>query len=202
MIKNILFDLDGTLIDSAYWHYVALNKALQKICWFSISLEDHINHYNALPTKVKLSMLEKKWLIQSNQFNEIQALKQQYTIEQIKLHCKPNDRYDLLKYLKEWWYIVWCVTNCIKLTTIELLQKTNIIQFFDVIIDTDMIAIPKPDPESYKLALTTLNITAEETLVIQDTLKWATAWLLSWCNVRLLKSHNDLSISTITQRIK
>jgi hypothetical protein len=47
-----------------------------------------------------------------------------------------------------------------------------------------------------------LNITAEETLIVEDTVKWATAWLLSWCNVRLLKSYDDLSISTIIQRIK
>jgi HAD superfamily hydrolase (TIGR01509 family) len=34
-----------------------------------------------------------------------------------------------------------------------------------------MIAKPKPDPESYKLALTMLNITAEETLIVEDTVK-------------------------------
>lgn len=52
-IKAILFDLDGTLIDSTKdLHYQALNLALEKIAPdYTISYKDHIEHFNGLSTK-------------------------------------------------------------------------------------------------------------------------------------------------------
>ena len=49
MIKAVIFDLDGVLIDATEWHYEALNDAL-KLFGFEISREDHTGFYNVLPT--------------------------------------------------------------------------------------------------------------------------------------------------------
>ena len=57
MIEAILFDLDGVLVDACDWHYESLNSALISSGYNPISREDHIEKFNGLPTKVKLSML-------------------------------------------------------------------------------------------------------------------------------------------------
>ena len=43
MIKAILFDLDGVLVDACDWHYLALNRALDEVVGFTISREDHVS---------------------------------------------------------------------------------------------------------------------------------------------------------------
>ncbi len=44
MIKGIVFDMDGVLIEAKDWHYDALNKAL-KLFGFEISRFDHLTTY-------------------------------------------------------------------------------------------------------------------------------------------------------------
>ena len=34
MIKAILYDLDGVLVDATEWHYESLNAALKEVCGF------------------------------------------------------------------------------------------------------------------------------------------------------------------------
>ena len=49
MIKTIIFDLDGVLIESKEIHYKALNEALPFN--YRISYEEHLSTYDGLPTK-------------------------------------------------------------------------------------------------------------------------------------------------------
>ena len=60
MIKLIIFDLDGVLVDTKPLHYYALNKALKKIENYEISINDHSNIFDGLPTKEKLNILIKQ----------------------------------------------------------------------------------------------------------------------------------------------
>ena len=58
MIKAVLFDMDGVLIDAKDWHYEALNRALEHF-GFAISRESHLSTFDGLPTRAKLQMLTK-----------------------------------------------------------------------------------------------------------------------------------------------
>ena len=55
MIKTIIFDLDGVLIESKEIHYKALNAALPVD--YRIGYEEHLSTYDGLPTKQKLELL-------------------------------------------------------------------------------------------------------------------------------------------------
>ena len=57
MIKTIIFDLDGVLIESKEIHYKALNAALPAD--FRIGYEEHLSTYDGLPTKQKLQIMSK-----------------------------------------------------------------------------------------------------------------------------------------------
>lgn len=54
--RAVVFDMDGVLVDARDWHYRALNEALA-VFDAEISLEDHLDRFNGLPTRVKLGML-------------------------------------------------------------------------------------------------------------------------------------------------
>ena len=55
MIKTIIFDLDGVLVDTKKIHFEALNKALLKVNKkYEISFSDHLKTFDGLPTKKKI----------------------------------------------------------------------------------------------------------------------------------------------------
>lgn len=63
MIKGLIFDLDGVLVDTKDLHFLALNEALKKIKIKNIiSYNDHVNIYDGLPTSEKLKLLNEEKL--------------------------------------------------------------------------------------------------------------------------------------------
>jgi beta-phosphoglucomutase-like phosphatase (HAD superfamily) len=50
MIKSLIFDLDGVLVNTKDLHFLALNEALKKSkIKHIISYDDHVNIYDGLP---------------------------------------------------------------------------------------------------------------------------------------------------------
>ena len=58
MIKLIIFDLDGVLVDAKNIHYETLNVALSLVDnKYVINWEDHLSMFDGLKTNQKLEML-------------------------------------------------------------------------------------------------------------------------------------------------
>ena len=62
MIKAILYDLDGVLVDATEWHYESLNEALKEISGFEISRLEHIQTFNGLPTQIFFHIFPPLWM--------------------------------------------------------------------------------------------------------------------------------------------
>ena len=61
MIKSLIFDLDGVLVNTKDLHFLALNEALKKSkIKYNISYDDHVNIYDGLPTLEKLKLLNQR----------------------------------------------------------------------------------------------------------------------------------------------
>ena len=60
MIKLVVFDLDGVLVDARELHYEALNEALADVDEkYIIGREEHLSTFDGLSTTKKLQMLTK-----------------------------------------------------------------------------------------------------------------------------------------------
>ena len=58
MVKLVVFDLDGVLVDARELHYEALNLALRDIEErYVINRSEHLSTYDGLSTTKKLQML-------------------------------------------------------------------------------------------------------------------------------------------------
>ena len=57
IIKGLIFDLDGVLVDTKKIHFDALNYALEAVKFEPISLREHLNTFDGLPTNEKLKIL-------------------------------------------------------------------------------------------------------------------------------------------------
>jgi phosphoglycolate phosphatase-like HAD superfamily hydrolase len=93
MIKLIIFDLDGVLIDAREIHYEALNRAISLIGKdFIINKEEHLSTYDGLPTKNKLELLSKNKNLPTDKHSLIWDNKQKFTIEVINETVREDER--------------------------------------------------------------------------------------------------------------
>jgi beta-phosphoglucomutase len=168
MIKAIIFDLDGVLVDATEWHYEALNKAL-KLFGFEINREMHVGEYNGLPTRKKLEMLsvQKGYPRELHEFTN--KLKQNYTKDVILLGCKPYfEKQLMLSKLKAEGYTLVVCSNSIRESIELMLKKSGIIDYFDFFIGNDEGFASKPAPDIYLHALKKLDISANEAVIVED----------------------------------
>jgi beta-phosphoglucomutase len=165
MINCILFDLDGVLVDACDWHYEALNTALISSGYDPISRIDHIEKFNGLPTKVKLSMLG----IPESESIKINQLKQKHTIDIItNTATVMQEKVQLHKYLKSKNIKIGCVTNSIRETAELMLKTTGQYPYIDILISNEDVKHNKPSPDCYNIAIEKLNVNFDDVVCVED----------------------------------
>lgn len=167
-IKAILFDMDGVLIDAKDWHYEALNKALG-LFGLGISRYDHLHTFDGLPTKVKLKMLSEQYNLPEELHTFINQVKQGYTEELTQLKCRPmfHHEYALSKLKSEGYKIAVC-SNSIRHTIENMMEKSALDKYIDLIVSNEDVKKSKPDPEMYNTAILKFGLKPEECLVVED----------------------------------
>ncbi len=92
MIKLILFDLDGVLVEAKEIHYNTLNQALKEIDEkYIITDAEHLSIYDGLKTTQKLELLTKNKGLSPEFYDKIWLRKQHLTIEAIS-QLQPDKR--------------------------------------------------------------------------------------------------------------
>jgi HAD superfamily hydrolase (TIGR01509 family) len=169
MIKAILFDLDGVLVNACEWHFISLNLALKEISNFEINREDHETIFNGLPTQTKLDLLVKENKITADKVKKIWDFKQKYTTKIISENSTIDlTKIELHEYLKHNQINIGCVTNSIKETAALMLEKTGQFSFVELLISNDQIRYPKPSSEGYIKAMIHFNSMPENTIIVED----------------------------------
>ena len=201
-IKAIIFDMDGVLIDARDWHYEALNKALSMF-GMAISRFDHLITYDGLPTKEKLKMLSLEKGLPNGLHSFINELKQQFTIEEVILKCRPvfHHQYALARLKSEGYKLVVC-SNSIKDTITIMLTKAGIIDYFDFYLSNQDVKKGKPDPEMYNTAIGKLGLKKDECLVVEDNENGIKSALAAGAHLLRVYNVNDVHYQSITHRIK
>ncbi len=84
MIKLIIFDLDGVLVDAKEIHYNALNTALKNIDKkYVIGRDEHLSIYDGNPTRTKLKLLSQNKGLPYELHDKVWEDKQNLTIQMI-----------------------------------------------------------------------------------------------------------------------
>ena len=201
LIKAIIFDMDGVLIEAKDWHYDALNMALG-LFGMEISRYDHLVTYDGLPTAVKLDMLtrEKNLPIKLHEF--INELKQKYTIELVHRFCKPRfyHEYALSKF-KEQGYMIGCGSNSVRNSVDIMLEKSDLLKYMDIIVSAQGVEHPKPDPAIYNKIISEFGLQPRECLIIEDNENGIKAAKLSGAHVLIVKDVDEVNLENITDKI-
>lgn len=195
MIKAILFDLDGVLVDMPEGHYEALNKALSYF-GAEISREEHQNFFNGLPTRKKIEELEKQGRLPAGLKEFINNIKQKHTKEIIPKYCVPDySKIILLKHLKRKGFKLACCSNSVKETLRLMLKSAQIFEYFDLIIGNDEVSKPKPNPEIYIKTFEILKVNPEDCIIVEDAPHGIAAAKQSGAVVYEVKGCQDVNLS-------
>ena len=201
MIKAIVFDMDGVLIEAKDWHYEALNKALA-LFGYEISRFDHITTYDGLPTRRKLEMLTIERGLPRELHGFINEMKQLYTMEIVHTQCKPRFIHEhALSSLKAKGYKIGLASNSIRSTIETMMEKAYLASYIDAKFSNEDVALPKPDPEIYIKAMAALDVEPAETLIVEDNENGVRAAISSGAHVLFVRGVNDVTLGNITSKI-
>lgn len=197
MIKAIIFDMDGVLIEAKDWHYDALNRALN-LFGYNISRYDHLTKFDGLPTKDKLNMLSKEYSLPSELHSFINEMKQHYTMEIVHTHCKPMfiHQYALSK-LKSEGFKLAVASNSIKNSVVTMMEKACLSDYLDIMLSNEDVRKGKPDPEIYITAINKLGVLPSECVVVEDNENGIRAALAAGANVLTVDEVTDVNYKNI-----
>jgi beta-phosphoglucomutase-like phosphatase (HAD superfamily) len=201
-IEAVVFDMDGVLIDAKEWHYEALNRALEYF-GYTISRADHLTTFDGLPTRKKLEMLSEERGLPRGLHGFLNDLKQQYTIDQVQLKCKPMFVHEYaLSNLKARGYKLGLGSNSIRSTCEMMMDKSNLSRYLDVMISNEDVKKAKPHPDIYLKAAAELGVAPGRCLVVEDNANGIKAAEAAGCPLLVVHSVLDVQLDRIVQAIR
>ena len=203
MIKLVIFDLDGVLVDARDLHYDAMNLALADIypeC--IISREEHLSTYDGLPTKKKLELLTQKKGLPENLYNNIWEAKQAKTVELINSMTTDYRMAHTLSELKKMGNKLYVGSNSVKHTVKMMLLRRGLIEFVDEIFSNQDVNQPKPHPEIYLRCMIHAGVSPRESIIIEDSHVGRKAAIDSGGNLFPVKNPDDVILEDIVKEIE
>jgi beta-phosphoglucomutase len=167
--KGFIFDLDGVIVDTAKYHFLAWKKIANGL-GIDFTLEHNellkgVSRVRSLDIilelgKVEASQEEKdKWLIQKNEDYL------SYLVDMNETEILPGVM-KVLKFLKENNQPI--ALGSASKNARPILEKTGVLPYFDAIVDGNDVVNAKPDPEVFLHAARLLNVTNEDSIVFED----------------------------------
>lgn len=201
IIKALLFDLDGTLLDCKNIHYKALNQALKQHDIKPISKEEHEKIFDGLSTKEKIKKLTNKngEKLSKEQQKSINELKQKLSIKEFK-KLRPKQFLKLKNLINDLskYYKIGIVSNARQETVITAINKIGINP--DIIISNEDVKRIKPFSEPYITALHCLKLRPKDAMVFEDNHYGITS--ARSAGIPLINKTNPKDILTILEIMK
>ena len=164
-----LFDLDGVIVDTANYHFLAWKKIASNF-GFELSKENNEKLKGVSRTKCLNIILElSNFDLNENSFNYYLKKKNEIYLDYIKNINSENILPGILKtlnYLKEK-NIMIGIGSASKNARF-IIEKLKIGPFFDVIVDGNQIVNSKPDPEVFLKGSKALGVLPENCVVFED----------------------------------
>ena len=167
--KAFIFDLDGVIVDTAKYHFLAWQKLSQEL-----GIEFTPKHNELLKGVSRVRSLDiilelgdinasqenkDKWLIQKNEdyLSYLVAIDESEILPGVLT---------ILHYLKDNNQLI--ALGSASKNARPILEKTGILALFDVIVDGNDVSNAKPDPEVFLQAAKKLNVSNENAIVFED----------------------------------
>ena len=167
--KAFIFDLDGVIVDTAKYHFLAWQKLASQL-----GIEFTPEHNEQLKGVSRVRSLDiilgignyeasqedkNKWLVQKNEDYL------SYLIDMDESEILPGV-IPVLQFLKQNNQAI--ALGSASKNARPILEKTGIIDYFDAIVDGNDVSNAKPDPEVFLNAAKALKISNQDSIVFED----------------------------------
>lgn len=169
MKKAFIFDLDGVIVDTAKYHFLAWQKLANQLgIEFTHEHNEELKGVSRVRSldiilelgNVQASQEDKnKWLFQKNE----EYLS--YLVDMDESEILPGVL-KVLEYLKSKNQFI--ALGSASKNARPILEKTNILHFFDAIVDGNDVSNAKPDPEVFLRAAQLVGVSNENAIVFED----------------------------------
>jgi beta-phosphoglucomutase len=166
---GFIFDLDGVIVDTAKYHYLAWRKLANEL-GFEFTQEQNelfkgVSRKRCLEIlleigKIKASQEQfNRWLVEKNE--DYLSL-----IEKMDASEILPDVQRVLKFLKK--HNMPIALGSASKNARPILEKVNLMDYFDAIVDGTQVTKAKPDPEVFLLAAAQMGVNPKECVVFED----------------------------------
>lgn len=167
--KAFIFDLDGVIVDTAKYHFLAWQKIASDLgIEFTPEHNEElkgVSRVRSLDIILKLGNIEaseelkNKWLTQKNE--DYLSYIENMDESEILPGVVP-----ILEYIKEKKQLI--ALGSASKNARPILEKVKILHLFDAIVDGNDVTNAKPDPEVFLRAAKLLNVTNQNAIVFED----------------------------------
>lgn len=167
MIKTVIFDLDGTLIDTEKYFKVYWRKAAEAF-GFDMS-EEQALALRSLGKPFAPALL-KEWFGENFDYGAVRDKRRQLMKEYLDtkgIELKPGAK-EALHWLKQNNYRVALATATPVDRATEHLKETGIYEYFDMIVSAAQVERGKPAPDVYLFACKQLGEQPEDCIAVED----------------------------------
>ena len=199
MIKLVIFDLDGVLVEAKNIHFDALNEALGTE--YEISWAEHLSTYDGLKTNQKLEMLSERKGLPTELHKQVWDKKQELTLQKLKELEPSNQLIVCMELIVSQGYKIAVCSNSIRKTVLTVLSKLGIIEFMDLIISNEDVKNSKPHPEMYWKAISMMSCLPEETLIVEDSPYGLLAASRAKAHILRVASPKDVTYNNIHKKL-
>jgi len=167
--KAFIFDLDGVIVDTAKYHYLAW-KTIANQLGIEFTLEHNellkgVSRVRSLDIILELGKVEasqenkNKWLVQKNEDYL------SYLVDMNESEILPGV-FPILQFLREKQQPI--ALGSASKNARPILEKTGLLSYFDAIVDGNDVTNAKPDPEVFLMAAKLLKVNPEHSIVFED----------------------------------
>jgi beta-phosphoglucomutase len=167
--KAFIFDLDGVIVDTARYHFLAWQKIASELgIEFTPEHNEElkgVSRIRSLDIILRLGNIEasqetkNKWLTQKNEdyLSYIENMDESEILPGVV---------NILEFIKEKNQLIGL--GSASKNARPILEKVKILHLFDAIVDGNDVTNAKPDPEVFLRAAKLLNATNEDSMVFED----------------------------------
>ena len=171
-MKNVyIFDLDGVIVDTAKFHFLAWKDIAQELdLFFDEELNEQLkgvsrirclniileNSQKTLPEADREDILQRKNNYYLNYISKLEQSDLMPGVLKLLDKCKEES-------------IHICLGSASK-NAVPILEKLNIKHYFDVIVDGNNVSKAKPDPEVFSRSSEILKVAPENCIVFEDSI--------------------------------
>ncbi len=169
-LEAVIFDFDGTLVDTEYFHFQCTQMLLQKEFGAQMTHDYYNEKLVGKPTSMSIDdvILDFELSIDPH---ELLMLIEHFTGNRLMDHDVKMMPYaqESIDFFREKNLPVSIVTGSQYRSVKFILEKKGILNLFEEIVTFDDVVNSKPDPEPYDLCVRRLGIPKDNILVFEDT---------------------------------